>query len=341
MRSVAMSQEYDAVLIVSFGGPEGMDDVMPFLDNVLRGRNVPTERKLEVAEHYALFNGVSPINDYNRKLAGQLKTELESRGFGLPIYIGNRNWHPLLPDTIQRMADDGVKRAVAFVTSAFGSYSSCRQYRENIDAAREIVGANAPEIDKIRLFYNHPDFIECNVRKIESALNEFPEDHRQAVAVTFTAHSIPVSMANNCQYADQLAESCRLTAEKLGVTSWNLVYQSRSGSPTQPWLEPDICDELIRLKKFGFQEVIIAPIGFLTDHIEVLFDLDTEAREVCDEQNIKMIRAGTIGDDPLFVSMVADLIRERIDPETTCSYLGELGLTPDQCSPDCCKFEPT
>ncbi|HEV2835305.1 MAG TPA: ferrochelatase, partial [Pyrinomonadaceae bacterium] len=231
--------EYDALLVVSFGGPEGMDDVIPFLENVLRGRNVPRERMLAVAGHYEMFGGVSPINQQNRNLIAALKRELEAHGPNLPIYWGNRNWHPLLPDTLREMARDGVHNALAFVTSAYSSYSSCRQYRQNIADAQAAVGPEAPRVDKLRAFYNHPRFIEANVDHIRDAFSRFDEAVRANAELVFTAHSIPESMAATCEYADQLQEAGRLIADALGVDRWRVVYQSRSGSPSQPWLGPD------------------------------------------------------------------------------------------------------
>ena len=225
---------YDAILIVSFGGPEGPEDVIPFLENVLRGKNVPRERMLEVAEHYKHFGGVSPINTQNRALIAALKEELKAHGPDLPIFWGNRNWHPMLADTMQEMADAGVKKALAFMTSAYSSYSSCRQYREDIEKASAVVGSGAPEIDKIRVFYNHPGFIEPMVQSLQTALEQLPAEERENAAIIYTAHSIPNSMADNCRYAEQLAEASRLVSTAVGRSSWDLVYQSRSGPPQQP-----------------------------------------------------------------------------------------------------------
>jgi len=306
----------DALLVVSFGGPEGMDDVIPFLENVLRGRNVPRERMLQVARHYEMFGGVSPINQQNRNLIGALEKELD-----LPIYWGNRNWHPLLPDTLAQMAQDGIKNALAFVTSAYSSYSSCRQYRQNISDAQAAVGPTAPHVEKLRVFYNHPLFIEANVDHIRVALAELHDAN-----LVFTAHSIPDSMAVNCDYAAQLAEAGGLIADALGIKRWQLVYQSRSGSPSQPWLGPDVSDHLRTLHRDGVRNVVIAPIGFVSDHMEVVYDLDVQAREVANELGIKMVRASTVGTHPAFVKMIRELVMERIDnrvPENICA-------------PDCC-----
>ena len=334
---------YDAILIVSFGGPEGPDEVMPFLENVLRGKPVPRERMLEVAEHYQHFGGVSPINEQNRQLIAALQTELDQHGPQLPIYWGNRNWHPLLPETLAQMGRDGVKHALAFFTSAFSSYSGCRQYRENIAAAQEEVGLTAPRVDKVRVFYNHPGFIEPMVESLGACLSNIPEDHRSTARVLFTAHSIPMSMAENCRYEVQLAEACRLVAEGAGLTAdqWELVYQSRSGSPHVPWLEPDVCD---RIEQFhaagGLQELVVVPIGFISDHMEVLFDLDTEARELCERLGVRMQRAATVGVHPRFIRMVRELIVERIDGAPDRPALGSLGASHDVCPADCCLYTP-
>jgi protoporphyrin/coproporphyrin ferrochelatase len=323
---------YDALLFVSFGGPEGMDDIIPFLENVLRGRNVPRERMLQVAQHYEMFGGVSPINEQNRKLISALKVELEVNGPNLPIYWGNRNWHPLLTDTLQQMANDGIHRALAFVTSAYSSFSSCRQYRQNIIDAQNSVGPGAPAVDKLRTFYNHPLFIEANVEEITAAGARFPDgvDH-----LAFTAHSIPQSMADNCEYEAQLNETGRLIANHLGIANWKIVYQSRSGSPAQPWLGPDICDHLRDLKTQGVSNVIVAPIGFVSDHMEVIYDLDVEARRVAKEIGLEVVRAGTAGTSQSFIRMIRELILERT-AGLTPRAIGALGPGHDICPDDCC-----
>ena len=327
---------YDAVLLVSFGGPDGPDDVMPFLENVLRGRNVPRERMLEVAEHYHHFGGKSPINDQNRALLAALRAEFDRRGPHLPIYWGNRNWHPLLTDTLREMADAGVKRALAFVTSAYSSYSGCRQYRENIAAACAPLGDRAPQVDKIRVFFNHPGFVGPMAARVREALGRFPEADRPHVPVLFTAHSIPTSMADGCRYVAQLSEASRLVADSAGAPNWQLVYQSRSGPPTQPWLEPDVCDRIRQLHGEGVRRLVIAPIGFISDHMEVLYDLDTEAADLCRELGIEMVRAETVGTDPAFVSMVRDLIAERHFQEPARVAIGALPASHDVCPLDCC-----
>jgi ferrochelatase len=317
---------YDAILIVSFGGPEGREDVIPFLENVLRGRNVPRERMMQVSHHYDLFDGVSPINEQNRKLIAALKVELEQRGPHLPIYWGNRNWHPLLADTVKQMAEDGIRSALAFVTSAYSSYSSCRQYLENIEAARETIGSAAPRIEKIRAFYKHPGFIEANAAHLAAALDQIPSDRRASTRIAFTAHSIPKGMADNCAYESQLLETGELVAQAVSHEEWKLVFQSRSGPPTQPWLEPDVSDYLKELKLNGATDVVIAPIGFVSDHMEVVYDLDTQAKSLANELGLNMIRSETAGTHPAFVRMIRELIVERMDSqldnESACGFEG-------------------
>jgi ferrochelatase len=330
------AEPYDALLVVSFGGPEAPEEVMPFLENVLRGRNVPRERMLAVAHHYEMFGGVSPINGQNRALIAALERKLIKSDISLPIYWGNRNWHPLLADTLRQMRSDGRRRALAFVTSAYSSYSGCRQYREDIERAREAVGEGAPQVDKLRVFYNHPGFITPNVENLRAALARIPYERRRDARVAFTAHSIPLSMASTCDYQVQLLETCRLVAEGAGHARWQLVFQSRSGSPAQPWLEPDICDHLRELKRTGATDVIVAPVGFISDHMEVLYDLDTEARQVAEEIELNLVRAATVGTHPTFVRMIRDLIVERQTCASTRPALGARGAKEDVCPADCC-----
>ncbi len=326
---------YDAVLLVSFGGPEGPEDVIPFLENVLRGRNVPRERMLEVARHYEQFGGVSPLNEQNRALIAALVTELNSRGPRLPVYWGNRNWRPLLPDALRQMAEDGVRRALAFVTSATSSYSGCRQYLDNIADARNEVGADAPQVEKIRVFYNHPGFIAAVVDRVRVALSELDEACRKSAQLVFTAHSIPLSMAGGCDYQSQLEEACRLVAKAAPGLPWDLVYQSRSGPPSRPWLEPDVCDHLRALKVGGAKGVVVAPIGFLSDHMEVIYDLDVEASDVCERIGLPMARAATVGTHPDFVSMIRELIEERVSGAAPRA-LGDMGVGNHVCPAHCC-----
>jgi ferrochelatase len=327
---------YDALLLVSFGGPEGPDDVLPFLENVLRGKPVPRERMLEVAEHYYHFGGVSPLNGQNRQLIAALESELAARGPRLPIYWGNRNWPPLLAEALGQMQRDGVRRALAIFTSAFSSYSSCRQYRENIAAAQQAVGADAPAIDKLRAFYNHPEFIAAWSERVADAFAQVPEERRAATELLYTAHSIPQAMADNCRYVAQLKEAGALVAARVGTANWRLVYQSRSGSPSIPWLEPDICDALVDCQARGVSDVVVAPLGFLSDHMEVLYDLDTEARERASELALNMIRARTIYDHPRFIGMLRDLIVERVEARADRPAIGIYGASHDVCPADCC-----
>lgn len=328
---------YDAILVVSFGGPEGRDDVIPFLENVLQGRNVPRERMLEVAEHYYLFDGVSPINEQNRQLIAALRERLASDGPDLPIYWGNRNWHPLLADTLREMRDDGIQRALAFVTSAYSSFSGCRQYRANIAAAQAQVGSGAPAVDKLRAFFNHPGFVHPVAERVQEALDQIPAERRASAEVVFTAHSVPVSMAQTSRYVEQLSETRRLASTALGREDSQLVWQSRSGPPSQPWLEPDICDHLRLLRTAGVADVVIAPIGFISDHMEVCFDLDTEARQVADDVGLNLVRASTVGTHPDFIGMIRELILERTDPASTPRrVLGNLGPSHDVCEINCC-----
>ncbi len=324
--------KYDALLVVSFGGPEGMDEVMPFLENVVRGRNVPRERLLGVAQHYEIFGGVSPINQQNRDLIEALTEELRKNGPALPIYWGNRNWHPLLTKTLRQMASDGVQNALAFVTSAYNSYSSCRQYLQNIEDARAAVGSGgkAPCIEKLRAFYNHPLFIEANVDQIRSALSQLDEP-----TLVYTAHSIPESMAATCDYAAQLDEAGRLIAEELGMENWKVVYQSRSGSPSQLWLGPDICDYVKQIHGEGVSNVVLAPIGFVSDHMEVVYDLDVEAKKLANELGMNLVRASTAGTHPSFIRMIRELILERVDNQPP-RFLGSRGPAHAICPADQC-----
>jgi ferrochelatase len=331
-----MTQSYDAVLFVSFGGPEGPDDVIPFLENVLRGRNVPPERLQAVARHYELFDGISPINEQNRALMMALSDLLEAEGPNLPIYWGNRNWHPMLRDAVQLMADDGVKRALAFVTSAYSSYSGCRQYLENIEAARAAVGPAAPVIDKIRQYYNHPGFIGPNIAQVAAALEEIRPTKRADAQLVFTAHSIPVAMAAGSKYQSQLEDAAWLVAEGVGHANWRLAFQSRSGPPTQPWLEPDISDYLREIAAAGATDVVVSPIGFISDHLEVVYDLDMEARQVADSLGLNFVRAATAGTHPDFVRMIRELIIERIDGSFVRPSMGMMGPGHDICEAGCC-----
>jgi ferrochelatase len=331
-----MATAYDALLVVSFGGPEGRDEVRPFLESVLRGRSVPEERVREVAAYYEHFGGVSPLNAQCRALVSALGEELGRHGPRLPVYWGNRHWHPLLADTLRRMADDGVRRALAFVASAYGSHSGCRQYLDDLERARAEVGERAPEVDKLRLFYNHPGFVEPLAESVATAFDRVPEPRRSAARLVFTALSIPRALAATCDYEAQLRETASLVAFLLGRPQWSLVYQSRSGLASQPWLDPDIVDHLRALAAEGVKDVVVAPIGFTSDHIEVLYDLDLEAKSRAMELGINMVRAATVGTHPRFVRMVRELVEERLADEPNRLHLGTRGPAPDVCPPECC-----
>ncbi|HTS07896.1 MAG TPA: ferrochelatase [Candidatus Eisenbacteria bacterium] len=348
---------YDAMLVVSFGGPEKHEDVLPFLENVLRGRNVPRERMLAVAEHYYHFDGKSPINHQTRELIAAIEKELALHGPKLPVYWGNRNWHPMLADTLRQMKADGVRRALAFVTSAYSSYSGCRQYREDIARARAEVGEGAPEVEKLRVFFNHPGFLEATEERIRGAMEQLAlvKEKQESKApplakaarsgapigaadvhLVYVAHSVPLSMATTSDYVKQLEEVRRLSSAALAITNDALVYQSRSGAPGQPWLEPDILDYLreVKAKNVG-SGVVIAPISFISDHMEVLYDLDIEARQLCDSLGLAMARAKTVGVHPRFVGMIRELILERTAGAERRA-LGTLGARGDVCAEDCC-----
>ena len=302
---------------------------------------------LEVAEHYQHFGGVSPINAQVRDLIETLRPELQRRGVDLPVYWGNRNWHPLLTDVVPQMKADGVHRALAIVLSAYSSYSGCRQYRENIADAVRCCGdaALVPRIDKMRVWYNHPEFIAANADRLRAAIERLPAGKRHEFEVAFTAHSIPESMAVVCDYQQQLTETCRLIAEVLNLPRerWALAFQSRSGRPTDPWLEPDINDHLRARQTSGATAVVVAPIGFLSDHMEVLFDLDHEAAETARELGLSFERAGTVGTHPRFVAMLGELIVERLERATATEDLpperravGQYGPNHDVCPAGCC-----
>ncbi|MCA9064090.1 MAG: ferrochelatase [Planctomycetaceae bacterium] len=329
---------FDAILVVSFGGPEKPDDVIPFLENVLRGKPVPKERMLEVAEHYYHFGGVSPINQQCRDLIDALRDELQRSEISLPVYWGNRNWDPYLKDVVRQMSDDGIRRAIAYVTSGFSCYSGCRQYRENITDALQQIQPSDLRVEKLRVFYNHPDFIEVWSQNLQQSIRDIESQTGTGDwCLAFTAHSIPLSMATTSDYEQQLQESCRLLTERLQIPDdrWQLVYQSRSGRPQDPWLEPDILDHIRLRHSEGVRGLIIAPIGFLSDHMEVLYDLDDEARLLCESLQMPLTRAATPGNSPQFVQMLRKLIQERIsNAPRECT--GRFGPNHDTCPPDCC-----
>jgi ferrochelatase len=301
---------FDSVLVVSFGGPQGPDDIRPFLANVLRGRRVSPERVEEVAHHYELFGGVSPITAITRRQAEGLRLRLDAAGHPLPVYVGMRNWHPLLPDTMREMHAAGLRHAIGFITAAQHSYSSCQQYRENVAAARVELrkAGHDVEVTFVRSWFDHPLFIEANAVHVREALARLPESARAGARLVFTAHSIPLQMAQASLYETQLKESARLVAEQAGMQDWALVYQSRSGRPGDPWLEPDVCDYLRRERAAGLAAAVVCPIGFVSDHIEVLYDLDREAADASREVGLMMARAESVNDDPRFLDMMADVV---------------------------------
>jgi ferrochelatase len=338
--------DYDAFLLVSFGGPEGPDDVMPFLENVTRGRGVPRERLAQVARHYAEFGGVSPINQQCRDLLTAIGKDFAANGVDLPLYWGNRNWHPFLTDTVARMAADGISHAAAFVTSGYGSYSSCQQYLDDIERARAQAGRRAPAISKIRHYFNHPGFVEPFVAATLDAIGSLPAGGaRDGARLVFTAHSIPRAMAaasgpSGGLYEAQLMEASRLVAglveEREGrPRPWRLVYQSRSGPPSVPWLEPDVRDHLAELARDGAPAAVLVSVGFVSDHMEVKYDLDVEAVDTARRLGIGLARAATPGTHPRFVSMVTELVAEQGGGPRR--ELGRFQLPPGMCHNGCCR----
>jgi ferrochelatase len=327
---------FDGLLVVSFGGPEGMEDVLPFLENVTRGRNVPRERLEAVAHHYEAFQGVSPINAQNRALIAALRTELDAHGIDLPIAFGNRNWHPFLEEALRDLTALGCTRVLAFFTSGFSCYSGCRQYRENVWEAQRVVGPGAPEVVKTRMFYNHPGFVEAQAELLAADLATLEPERRERASVLFAAHSIPVVMARHSRYEAQLAEAARLVAARAGIAQHEVVYQSRSGPPTVPWLEPDVCDRIRALPDEGVTDVVVVPLGFVSDHLEVLWDLDHEAREAAEEAGLAFVRVASVGTHARFVRGVRELIEERLVAGAPRPALGDDGPAPDVCPPGCC-----
>jgi ferrochelatase len=336
--------EFDALLVLSFGGPEGPDDVRPFLENVVRGRGVPPERLDAVEEHYQHFGGVSPLNARNREIIAAVRERIE-----LPVYFGNRNWHPMVEDTVAEMTRDGVRRALVFATSAYGGYSACRQYHEDIARARKAVGDGAPELVKIRHFFDHPLFVAANADAVRAARATLPAELQDVARIVFTAHSVPVAAdaaagppaEGGHRYSRQVAEAARLVAAALGAAEYDVVWQSRSGPPQVPWLEPDIVDHIDALHARGVPAVVVSPIGFVSDHVEVIWDLDTEARERAEELGMGFARAATAGPDPRFADMVAELVAEHLHdaaPRSLGAVAGD-GSTVNgaPCAVDCCR----
>ena len=349
---------YDAFLLLSFGGPEGPDDVLPFLENVTRGRGVPAERLAEVAEHYYAVGGVSPINAQCRELLANIR----AAGLELPMYWGNRNWRPFLDDTVREMADAGVERAIAFVTSAYSSYSACRQYYDDLDRAIAAVGPRAPRIDKIRPYFNHPGFVEPFAAGVADALATLPDGAQAGARLVCTAHSVPDAMAVTSgslsagtaapgspggRYAAELGEASRLISERsvVGSLPFDLVYQSRSGPPSVPWLAPDVNDYLRALAQEGSASgVVVAPVGFVSDHMEVVHDLDVEAAQTAASLGLAFARAKAPGTTPRFAQMVCELVAERTAGAPALA-LGDFGLGAfaggaDGCPADCCRYTP-
>ena len=329
---------YDAVVIVSFGGPEGPSEVEPFLANVTAGRDIPAERLAAVARQYQHFGGVSPLNAQCRRLRAALAGVLAASGHELPVYWGNRNWVPYLADTVAEMAAAGHRRALAVVTSAYSSYSGCRQYLDDIAAARDSVGEGAPAIDKVRAYYDHSGFVSPFIDAVIAARGSLPTEVRTDAQLVFTAHSIPESMAAGCDYERQLDETARLVATGAGFDAWTMAWQSRSGPASVPWLEPDVNACLEQLSQGGAEAVVLAPIGFVTDHLEVMWDLDVVAASTADAWGMRLARAVTPGTEPddRFVAMWQELVTERLEPGTGRRSLGRLGAGPDACPPGCC-----
>ena len=325
------SPEYDAVLVVSFGGPEAEADVMPFLDNVMAGRPVPPPVKARIAARYRRFGGVSPINAQTRAFIAALERQLATHGPDLPVYWGNRNWHPFLKDTACEMVDDGVRNALVYITSLFSSYSGCRQYREDLYRAMDGLLA-APRLHKLRSGYNHPGFITAMADRLRCAVDSVPEQP----AVLFTAHSLPVAMARQADYEDQLRDACTLVAKAAGVTAFDLAFQSNNSRAGLPWLTPTIEEALTAAKDAGHRNIVVVPVGFVCDHMEVVLDLDVEAHAHADELGLNMVRAATVGTHQDYVGMVRDLIVERVTGRAERPALGAHGPRPDACAPNCC-----
>ncbi len=335
----------DALLVLSFGGPEGPDEVRPFLENVTRGRGVPPQRLDEVAQHYLHFGGVSPINRCNRTLITAIEQALATAGLDLPVYFGNRNWHPMVEDAVAEMAADGVRRALVFATSAWGGYSGCRQYHEDIARARAAVGVGAPDLVKLRQFFDHPLFVVASADALRTARGQVGP----AARVVFTAHSVPLAAdaaaglaaQGGHRYSRQVTETARLVAAAAGVDGYDVMWQSRSGPAGVPWLGPDVTDHLDALRADGVSGVVVAPIGFVSDHLEVLWDLDHEARQRAATLGMDFARAATAGTDPRFAEMVVELIAEhlRAAPSRRCSQVPAAGqgVNGEPCATHCCR----
>jgi ferrochelatase len=307
-----MSLSYQAILLIAFGGPTSPDEIRPFLDRVTKGIPIPPERLEEVALHYAAAGGKSPLNEITLRQANAVEKLLEQYGSFVPVYVGMRNASPFFVETLKKMADDGVHRALGFILSSHRTEASWERYQKNIADARDELGANAPAVDYCDGWHNHALFIQCWVDLIQSAFTRIRHERREWTPLILSAHSIPVAMAARSPYVEQLQTSARLIAEKLGHPRWSIAYQSRTGKPTDPWLEPDIGDALRKLAREGCDEVIVAPIGFVCDHIEILYDLDIEARKIAGDLGVTLIRANCPNDHPTFIRMIAKVIEERL-----------------------------
>jgi ferrochelatase len=338
---VSTAPQYDALLVLSFGGPEGPDDVMAFLMNVVRGRDVPPERLAGVAEHYLHFGGVSPINAQNRALVAAVADDLAAHGLELPVYWGNRNWAPDLADTVQQMADDGVRNALVFVTSAYASYSACRQYQEDLTAAQASVGERAPALSKLRHYFDHPGFVEPQADAVQAAVAAIDQARHSSTWLVFVAHSIPVAMAvgagpDGGLYVAQLEAAAAVIADAAPDIPWQVAFSSRSGPPSVPWLEPDINDALRALADDGVTDVVVVPVGFVSDHIEVRWDLDVEAAATAAEVGLTFHRTQPPSADPRFITMVRELVEERLLADCPRRALSPLGPSHDVCPTGCC-----
>jgi ferrochelatase len=306
----------EALLVLSFGGPEGYDDVMPFLENVTRGRGIPRERLEEVAEHYHHFGGVSPINDQNKALIAAVEKELAAAGVDLPVYWGNRNWAPYVEDTWRQLAEDGIEHVYVFATSAYASFSGCRQYHEDIARARASSGGG-PTAEKLPHYFDTPGFVQANADALAAAIASLPEGLRDTARLVATAHSIPNAMAavagpqGGAYEAELMAAAERVVAEVAPGRSFDLVWQSRSGPPSVPWLEPDVNDHLRDLAGQRETAVVLFPVGFISDHLEVIWDLDNEAKQTAEELGLAFARAATAGTHPAFVESIRMLVEER------------------------------
>ena len=325
---------FDSLLLLSFGGPENSDDVMPFLRNVTAGRGVPDERLAVVAEQYELFGGKSPINELNQQLLCALDEELASRGHEMATFWGNRNWHPFVTDTVADLKSLGHTSTVCLVTSAFSSYSGCRQYHEDLDRARNEV-PGAPNIERVRVYWDHPDFLGTAAELLAESRDA--TGLSSETPVLHSAHSLPLSMAANCDYQQQLNEAAAIVNELAGMRGpYEVVFQSRSGPPSVPWLTPDIDQRIHELAEQGTQELLVHPLGFVADHMEVLFDLDTQSAAAAKEAGVKMVRTPTVGTHPRFVSMLVDLVEEAAGLRADRPSLSKSGPRPDKCNSQCC-----